>query len=165
MPPPPGLSRLDLPGADASPRRSMYLQPGGLIATAEPTEVVTLLGSCVAVCLFDSRARVGGVNHFLLARAPSSDRSPRYGTNAMALLVEGVLAQGADPSALQAKVFGASSTMRGLSGHSLAAENVKVALHALEEAGIPVLELEVGGERGRKLAFHTDVGAAWVRRL
>jgi chemotaxis protein CheD len=161
----PGRRRLDLPGADAILRRSFYLQPGGVHSSAEPTEVVTLLGSCVSVCLFDPAARVGGVNHFLLPQGPSADGSPRYGTNAMALLLEEVLALGASASALRAKVFGGASTLRPAFGRSIAEKNVELALHVLEEARIPVLERDVGGDRGRKLVFHTDVGAAWMRRL
>jgi len=161
----PARRRLDLPGADTRPRRSVYLQPGELCTAAEPTEVVTLLGSCVAVCLFDPVAEVGGVNHFLLPRGPSSDASPRYGTNAMALILEQLLALGARPTALRAKVFGGASSLRPTFGRSLAAENVALALRVLEEARIPVLESDVGGQRGRKLVFHTDVGSAWMRRL
>lgn len=161
----PGRRRLDLPGADATRRRAVYLQPGGVYSSAEPAEIVTLLGSCVSVCLFDTLAAVGGMNHFLLPRGPSSDSSPRYGTNAMALLLEEVLALGASASALQAKIFGGASRLRSASGRSLAAENVELALLVLERARIPVMERDIGGERGRKLVFHTDVGAAWMRRL
>lgn len=165
MTPSPGRRRLDLPGADATPRAKVYLQPGDAYVSAEPAEVVTLLGSCVSVCLFDPGAAVGGVNHFLLPRGPSSDASPRYGINAMALLLEQVLACGASATALRAKVFGGASSLRPTFGRSLAAENVELALGVLERAGIPVLERDVGGARGRKLVFHTDVGTAWLRRL
>src|SRR4051812_50134949 len=47
-------------------RKTVYLLPGELHASAEQTQVTTILGSCVSVCLWDQKLRIGGMNHFLL---------------------------------------------------------------------------------------------------
>ncbi len=156
---------LDLPGADGKARRSVYLHAGQVHASAEPCSLVTVLGSCVAVCLCDREAGVGGMNHFLLPHPTLREQSPRFGAFAMPHLLDEVLRLGARRERLEAKVFGGACVIEALKGRNLGAENVELALTALEAAGVPVLERDVGGHNGRKLVFHSDVGAAWVRRL
>ncbi len=61
---------------------SVYLHPGEVYVTGEPTRITTILGSCVSVCLFDARAGVAGLNHFLLPRAAiPADASPATATS------------------------------------------------------------------------------------
>lgn len=151
---------------DTGSRTQVYLHAGQVVATAEPTAIATVLGSCVSVCLYDPRARVGGVNHFLLPHHVERERSPRFGTVAVPQLVEAVVAAGATRAALVAKVFGGASVLGSVrSGRRLGEENARLALRLLEEVGIPVLDSDVGGERGRKLIFVSDEGTAWVRLL
>lgn len=153
------------PGAGDARRPSVYLHAGQVFASAQPTSVVTVLGSCVAVCLFDREIGVGGVNHYLLPLETSRERSTRFGNVAIRELLDQVLARGARRASLQAKVFGGASVVRALMGRSLGSENAELAARLLREAGLPILEQDVGGLKGRKLVFHTDDGSAWVRHL
>lgn len=148
-------------------RLTAYLLPGQLHVASDPTAVTTVLGSCVAVCLCDRAARVGGMNHYLLPTHVERERSPRFGSVAIEELVSGVLARGARKSRLEAKVFGgASVTGAPQPGRRLLGdENVRLALRLLESLAIPVVGGDVGGTRGRKLVFHTDDGNAWMRLL
>ncbi len=151
---------------DTGARPQVYLHAGQLAIAAEPTAIVTVLGSCVAVCLWDPASRVGGVNHFLLPLPVERDRSPRFGNVAVPALVDGVVRAGASRGALVAKVFGGASGLGGVRpARPLGEENVALALRLLEEAGIPVLDRDVGGARGRKLVFVSDEGTAWVKLL
>ncbi len=167
---PPSLVRtgdvtLDLPGTDGKARRSVYLHAGQVHASAEPVSVVTVLGSCVAVCLFDRQARVGGMNHFLLPNPTIREQSPRFGSVAMSHLLAEVLKLGARRDRLEAKVFGGACVIDAFKTRDLGTENVNLALRSLQETGIPVLERDVGGKQGRKVVFHADAGSAWVRKL
>ncbi len=156
--------------AGASPpvegRRQVYLHAGQLVSAAEPTAVTTILGSCVSVCLFDPVSGVGGMNHFLLPLHVGRDQSLRFGTVAVPELVDALVRAGARRGALRAKVFGGASVI-GAFRHrrNLGEENAALAEQLLADAAIPVLERDVGGQRGRKVIFHTDDGAAWVRPL
>lgn len=151
---------------DTGGRPQAYLHAGQLVATAVPTAVTTVLGSCVAVCLCDPAARVGGVNHFLLPHHVERERSARFGSVAVPELVEAVVRAGASRRALVAKVFGGASVIGGMrQGRRLGEENAILALRLLEEAGIPVLDTDLGGTHGRKLVFLSDEGTAWVREL
>jgi chemotaxis protein CheD len=157
------------PAGRASPdpgeRGSVYLHGGQVTVAASPTAITTVLGSCVAVCLYDPVAGLGGMNHFLLPHHVERERSPRFGSVAVPQLVEALLAVGARRPALKAKVFGGSSVIDAFRHRSLGEENAALALRLLEEAGVEVVEQDLGGARGRKLVFHTDDGSAWIRHL
>lgn len=150
----------------APPTREVYLHPGQLVASSEPCSVTTILGSCVAACIWDPDAGVGGMNHFLLPHfAGPSSASPRFGSVAMSQLVEELLGLGARADRLRAKVFGGGCVVEALRRQSngLGAQNVDLALRFLRKLAIPVMSEDVGGDRGRKLAFRTADGAAEVR--
>lgn len=149
-------------------RARAYLHAGHLLVSAGPTAVTTILGSCVAVCLWDPRLRAGGLNHFLLPHwVGNGQSSPRFGNVATARLVEEMLALGSRKPDLQAKVFGGASVLAAFAGRKdhLGMKNVDLAMQVLAAHGIPVVARDVGGERGRKLIFHTDEGVAWVKVL
>lgn len=145
-----------------------YLHPGHLFVSVESYAVTTILGSCVSVCLWDPVTRIAGINHFLLPRAGEGvPASPRFGDCAVRQLIADVLALGAVPQRLQAKLFGGACVLdafRSRDNH-LGAKNIAVARGELESANIPVFCEDVGGHKGRKLIFHTDSGAAWVKEL
>jgi chemotaxis protein CheD len=157
------------PGAhapDVGAREQVYLHAGQLVTAATPTAITTVLGSCVAVCLYDPTAGVGGMNHFLLPLHVERERSARFGTVAVPQLVEAVVRAGGSRGALVAKVFGGASVIAAArNGRKLGEENAELALRLLEDARIPVLDRDVGGNRGRKLVFLADEGTAWVRHL
>jgi chemotaxis protein CheD len=142
----------------------VYLAPGRLYASAENAQVTTILGSCVAVCLFDPALRIGGINHFLLPLgAPAS---PRFGDSAIGLLVDRLVELGADRRRLKGKVFGGACVLEAFRDTpSLGARNVEMAEARLAEAGIPIVGRDVGGFLGRKVVFDVGSGAAWVRPI
>lgn len=147
-----------------------YLPPGALVASAEPLEVTTILGSCVSVCLWDADAGIGGMNHYLLptGAGPTDarvDQPQRYGDAANSMLLERVLALGADLRRLRAKVFGGACVVKAFRNGvtTFAQNNVRVAQEFLRAQHIQLVNEDVGGERGRKLRFSTDTGKALLR--
>ena len=116
--------------------------------------VTTLLGSCVAACIRDPVAGVGGMNHFLLpgeeARTHGQD-AERYGDYLMELLINGLMQQGAERERLEAKLFGGARMMRGLS--DIGKKNAEFAERYLRHEGISVVGKDLGGERGRRLQY------------
>jgi chemotaxis protein CheD len=145
------------------PKR-VYLHPGQTFTTSETVLVSTILGSCVAVCLWDPFARVAGMNHYLL---PSGPQDARYGNRATELLLEAVLAKGAILNRLVAKVFGGACVIAGFTGsrQAIGAQNVAMAREVLARRGISIQAEQTGGNRGRKLLFHTGTGVAYVKEI
>lgn len=148
--------------------RGVYLHAGQLHASAEPTQVTTILGSCVALCLWDPFARVGGLNHFMLPiEAGSQTETPRYARFAIEELVRQMDALGARLARMQAKLFGGACVLPSMQAvtRDLGARNIDVAREWLERQRITLVAEDVGGQTGRKLIFRTDTGATTVRRI
>lgn len=171
------MSRLPLrperaPGETVAPpspaRRAAYLHPGHLVAAREAHSLTTILGSCVAVCLWDPGLRVGGMNHFMLPTARDrAQTGTRFGDHAIRELIDRLGELGSPARALKAKVFGGACVMEAFRGGAqhLGAQNAELALREVRAAGIEIVAQDLGGSRGRKLIFHTDDGAALVRHL
>jgi hypothetical protein len=94
--------------------QAVKVLPGEFYVDSKDTPIVTILGSCVAVCLRDAAVQVGGMNHFLLPDGGESGiagTAGRYGVNAMEMLINELVKRGAQRSRLEAKIF---STLREL---------------------------------------------------
>lgn len=138
----------------------VQLTQGDTYATGEANEVLTtVLGSCVAACIRDPFANVGGMNHFLLPEGTGEDRNAvRYGVNAMELLINGLLKRGATRSNLQAKLFGGANVIAGLS--DVGTRNAVFAQQYLVNEGIPFIGGSVGGNLPRRVRFWPLTGRA-----
>jgi chemotaxis protein CheD len=147
---------------------NVYLFPGQIFISAESTLVSTILGSCVAVCLWDREQSIGGMNHFLLPLNPLGRSSDvRYGDTAMVRLIETMVERGASVQRLVAKIVGGACVIARLAGsrQSIGDQNVLVAREFLAKVGVPVAGEQTGGRRGRKLFFHTGNGSAYVKDI
>jgi len=143
-------------------KRTKFLQPGQLVVSEQPMQVTTILGSCIAVCLWDRKLRIGGVNHFMLPLFSGNGvSSARFGDVAMRQLLDGLRALGARLPLLEARVFGGACMFAGMrSADHLGAKNAELALDFLYRNGIDVVQADTGGDRGRKLIYQTDEGKA-----
>jgi chemotaxis protein CheD len=128
--------------------------------SADPSAMMTtILGSCVAACLFDQRAGVGGMNHFLLpGEEGGGDEDLRFGVNAMELLINGLLRLGARRDNLRAKLFGGARMVAGLS--DIGAKNAAFANRFLEREGLPCVGGSLGGDHARRIQFWPVTGRA-----
>ncbi len=132
---------------------------GEQCVSEDPHDVLaTLLGSCVAACLHDPVAGVGGMNHFLLPGDRRRVRAERFGVHAMELLVNALLSQGASRSRLEAKLFGGANTIQGLS--DIGTMNAAFAKRFLQREGIRITSECLGGTRGRRIQFWPVAGRA-----
>lgn len=144
-------------------REAVKVLPGEYAAHDRELLIVTVLGSCIACCLWDRDARVGGMNHFMLPDGGGA--GGRYGRFAMDRLIDELVGLGARRRALQAKVFGGARLLTGTQGTGVGARNARFALEYLRAAHIPVLSQDVQGSSARKLAFLPVSGRALVKRL
>jgi chemotaxis protein CheD len=153
---------------DAHALPTVYLHPGQLFVTTAPATVTTILGSCVAVCIWDPALGIGGINHYLLPIGfKTASAGLRYGNVAISHLLDKLERVGTVRSNLRAKVFGGAcvlDAMRGKGNH-LGGKNVEIAHSVLADAGIPIVATDVGGDRGRKLIFHPHDGNALIKLL
>jgi chemotaxis protein CheD len=152
---------------DSGVVKHVNIQMGEFFASREPAVVETLLGSCVAACLFDPVEQVGGMNHFLLPRPCQADPVlGRYGVHAMELLIESILEAGGKRSRLQAKVFGAAAVLTlDIARINVPEANQLFIREFLAAAGIPLSGERLGGVRPLRVRMFTDTGKVLVRAL
>lgn len=135
-----------------------FLYPASLFASKTPHMVTTILGSCVAVCLYDPVLRIGGINHYMLPLWNGQGlASPKYGNIAIEKLIDKMLSLGCQRSILQAKVFGGGEVIEtSVAQFNIGQRNIKLAMEMLDELRIPILGQSVGGKLGRKILFNTE---------
>jgi chemotaxis protein CheD len=130
--------------------------------------ISTLLGSCVAVCLFDPRLGMGGMNHFMLPRMKKSENSEvdtlLAGDFAMEVLVNAMLAKGAVKSRLVAKAFGGGNVITSLKV-AIGDRNAEFAREWLACEGIPLITSDLGGTWARKVICVPGTGEVLCRRV
>lgn len=159
--------------ADAMPKLlRTTIMPGDHMVSWEPAEIVTLLGSCVSACLWDSRLRIGGMNHFMLPDAPPKadtlgevTKPLRYGLFAMERLINDLLMMGAKRETLVAKVFGGANISGVLLTQHIGRRNADFVLEFLQKDGIPVVASDLLGSHSRRIRFNTQTSAVRVERV
>ncbi|KHT50447.1 chemotaxis protein CheD [Vibrio sinaloensis] len=160
------------------PQREKHIvkvTPGGVYCTQRSDELIaTGLGSCIAACVWDETANVGGMNHFLLpfdnysqikSWQPESlvSTASRYGIHAMEMLLNALIERGAERDNLQFKLFGGAQM---LGRHSMiGAKNVAFILKYVEQEQLKVIAQDLGGLEPRKVMFDPISGKAWLKRI
>ena len=148
------------------PRPVVRIEAGGVHAAKGATEIRTVLGSCVAACIYDPAMRVGGMNHFMLPSGDSADRPARYGVHAMELLINQVMKLGGERSRLRAKVFGGAAVIRALkSGADVGRKNSEFIRAFLAAERIPIEAEQLEGDQPLEVRFQTDTAKARVRAI
>lgn len=153
--------RTDQPAASRiSPDgKRVHVVQGEQYVTEDPEVVLTtLLGSCVAACMRDPVAGVGGMNHFLLPGGRTDSGAQRHGVHAMELLVNALLQRGARRERLEAKLFGGARLIDGLT--DVGRQNADFAQRFLADEGIRHVGGSLLGEYGRKIQFWPVSGRA-----
>jgi chemotaxis protein CheD len=139
--------------------------PGEYYVSSEDLVVMTVLGSCIAACIWDGKARTGGMNHFMLPDGDATDASGRYGSYAMELLINEMMKLGARRETMQAKVFGGAQVMAGFTTMNVGERNTQFVLDYLSTERIPVVSQDVLDIYPRKVCFFPVTGKVLVKRL
>lgn len=143
--------------------------PGEFFVSDQDVMITTLLGSCVAVCLFDPDRKIGGMNHFLLPSGVSDDdllsSAGRYGVYAMELLINQIIKLGGRRAFLRAKVFGGASVLHSMTHSQIGEENVAFIRRYLKREQIPVDAYDVLDRFPRRVNFFPTSGRVLQKKL
>lgn len=144
-----------------------FLYPATLFIDTEPFIVNTLLGSCIAVCLWDNVLKIGGINHFMLPLWNGKGlASPKYGNIAIEKLLDGMINLGCKRYNLIAKVFGGGAVIEKKTElFNIGKRNIEIAIDILNDEKIPIVAKSVGGELGRKMQFNTQTGEVKMKYI
>lgn len=149
---------------------AVKILPGEYYVTQRGIVIVTVLGSCVSVCLRDRMSGIGGMNHFMLPGNVDGGISPisasaRYGVYAMEILLNHLLKLGARRNSLEAKVFGGGSVLRGMTANNVGARNAEFVLDYLQTEKVPVVAQDLLDIYPRKVYFFPENGKVMVKKL
>lgn len=152
------------------------INPGEYFVSRDDVVVYTILGSCVSACLYDPVNKIVGMNHFLLSNPRYAKNMPislteagRYGIHSMELLINEMLRLGAKRYNLRAKAFGGSSLL-GTSVKSdnffcVGQVNTKFIIEFLQNEGIPLVNADLGGDRGRVIYFCSEDHSVFMKNI
>jgi chemotaxis protein CheD len=141
----------------AAPQVQLVLEPGHLLVPARPTAVGAVCASSVVVTIFDPAHGRGGLCHFLRPRpGAGAPATPIFGLPATLALLRELCTGGSAPAALRAGIYGgAAPDWASPAERALALANVAVAETVLARRGVPIVDVDTGGSRGRKLGYLT----------
>ncbi|MBI5507762.1 MAG: chemotaxis protein CheD [Deltaproteobacteria bacterium] len=138
--------------------RTTTVNMGCICVDVAPHLLLTLLGSCVGVALYDDAVRIGGLAHVMLPESRGRAAAHgRYADTAIPALIEALVAAGAARERLRAKIAGGASVLFGAEVsrfQRISEANVAVVREALAAAGIPIVAEEVGGSVGRRMLIY-----------
>lgn len=146
------------------------LLPNEFYMTSEDMVLVTVLGSCVAACINDRTAGIGGMNHFMLpddgsdASHATSD-SMRYGAYAMEVLINELIKRGGRRERFEAKVFGGGAVLAGMTTINIGDRNSEFVRRYLALEKIRIVAEDLQGLHPRKVAFMPRSGQVMVKKL
>ncbi len=154
-------------------RNAVKLLPGEYFVSEDDIVLSTVLGSCIAACMWDRTARVGGMNHFMLPGDPAragTDADPiglagRYGVFAMEQLINELIKRGARKSNLEAKLFGGGAVLRNFTALNVGERNAEFVLNFLRTEGIRIASQDLMDVFARRVAFFPVSGRALCRKL
>ncbi len=150
---------------DLVDRQDYYLEPGCLCFSATPLVIRTVLGSCVALCLWDKEMRHGGVSHFVRPWAHTPEMAtPRYGNAAAIGLIRLLEEAGSQRAHLMALIAG-GAVHEEWSEENVGQANIEAVRRVLRRKGIPIASEDVGGTMGRKIMFDTATGQLVVLKV
>lgn len=144
-----------------------FLYPSKIYASKEPCNIKTLLGSCVSVCMYDYKLKIGGMNHYMLpVWNEKQEKSSKYGDVAIELLMLKMYKLGCEQKNIIAKVFGGANVIVNTGENVTIGEtNSLLAISELKKIKIPIMIANIGGNYGRKLIFNTYTGEVKMKLL
>lgn len=139
-----------------------YLYPSTIFAEKEQYRITTVLGSCIAVCLYDPVKKIGGINHFMLPLWNGDGlATPKFGNVAIEKLIKRMELLGCQKKHMIAKIFGGANMSQGVL--NVGGRNTQVALDILEEEKIKIVAQSVGGTKGRKIIFDSQTAEVMMK--
>jgi len=156
--------------ADLAPKlEEIRVDMADMKVESRPVELLTSVGSCVAICLHDSANRCGGLAHIMLPTSPAGSLESlpsKFADTAVPSLAKRISDLSGKTARLSAKIAGGANMFANLSNNNcldIGSKNIKAVKEALNKGNIRLIAEDVGGTHGRKISFNAASGVAVVR--
>lgn len=126
------------------------------------------LGSCIGICLYDPGIKLGAMIHIMLPINMETGRknTMKYADTGIRETVKQMVAKGANPSRMTAKIAGGAKMFEVTGGSSLGnigQRNIESVHMNLKKEGIRIVKEDVGGSVARTLLFDVSNGTGYIR--
>lgn len=136
------------------PAERVFLLPGEYLISKKPHIISTLLGSCVAVCLYHPEQKFGGMNHYMLPAGPAGERNGKYGEYSINLILKMMETGAGSLNGVEAAIYGGANVVGAIKKQSqIGDQNIELARRILKAKGVPIKKELVGGSNGLKLLY------------
>ena len=158
------MNALQLGGATSAAEVRLQSVPMGEICiAAAPAVLRTVLGSCVGLALYDPHVRVGGLAHIVLPESRGENASAgKFADTAVPALIEELIKRGAKKSSLSARLAGGARMFKVVSMKNIGEMNAVAVRRLLAERFIPIVQEDLGGEKGRRMTLNVQTGEVSV---
>jgi len=145
--------------------KNYFLKPGFIYVSTKPMIISTVVGSCIAVCVFDRQQKIGGMSHFQFPVIRNPEHATAcYGNVALFTLINLMINEGSKFEHLEAQILGGAYHPE-VSNENIGLENIKIAKKVLTKKKIRIVSEDVGGEKGRKIIFNTNTNELAVVKV
>ncbi len=132
------------------------------VSTDPQYELVTIVGSCVAITLYDKKNQTGGLVHIVLPGKRQylreNETKAYYADSGIPLLFEKLKKAGSDEDNLVAAVVGGASTLTEHDGNTIGKKNAEFAISLLKSKGIPIEKVDIAKKHGRRITLSIKNG-------
>jgi len=144
-----------------------FLHPSTMYVCKDAQWITTILGSCVAVCFYDRKREIGGINHFMLPYWNGDGlETLKYGNIAIKQLFQKMLDIGAKKEDIVCKIFGGAKVLgKQDSAFQVGQQNIELAVKMVTEMDIAIISSSTGGKQGRKIHYNTGTGEVFQKYL
>jgi chemotaxis protein CheD len=142
-----------------------FIHVGEIFVGVRPTEINTILGSCVAVCLYDNVENIGAMNHYLVPLWNENGlQSPKYGNISIPKMIDNMVNIGCKIHNIEAKIFGGANVIEVKQEEMMIGKkNIIIAKEVLREYNIKITAHDVGGSKGRRIMMRSDTGKIFLK--
>ncbi|MFA5879119.1 MAG: chemotaxis protein CheD [Candidatus Margulisiibacteriota bacterium] len=129
------------------------------------------LGSCVAVIIYDSINKIGGLAHIMLPNSEAAKEKSnlsKFADTGIDLMFNGLIKKGAQKEFLNAKIFGGANMFPSIKSSGflhIGAKNIKAVTNKLENLAIKIMAQDVGGHKGRSIKLFLETGQVELKMI
>ncbi|MCJ8299900.1 MAG: hypothetical protein MJK13_13340 [Pseudomonadales bacterium] len=145
---------------------ALKIKPGEFYVSNQDIVITTVLGSCIAACVYDQSTGFGGMNHFMLPHMADQDnqvRCLRYGIFAMEQLINQLMKQGSSCANLQLKIAGGGNMLAGT--FYIGQQNIHFIETFITDENLHLVSSDTGGDQARRVAFFPASGKMLVNNI
>lgn len=152
-------------------RNNIYLEPGEIHWGDKDDFVVTILGSCVSICIWHPVKKIGGMTHILMPGKRKKRRGTilnlRYGDDTVWMLLDMIKKHNTNPHEYIVKLFGGANVLQNVQNCSFntAIHNIQTTVKRLRRYGFSIYVKDLGGIKSRKIVFDISNGDVWLNRI